>query len=242
MKNKFVVLTGADGDIGLAISRVVYRKGFSLIAITRSNKRATLLRSIFEKKPECLHIYNIELSCADEIAVVTKIINLEFRSIYALINNAGVYPIIKLANYNLDNWNMVMAVNLTAPFLFCTLLMDCIEPGGRIINISSAAAHLGSRDIAYSASKSGLIGLSKSLARGLGPKQIMVNVVAPGTIFTKMSKKMPSEAININKKNSILNRIGLPKEVAAAVSFLLDDDNTYMTGSTIDINGGLYLR
>lgn len=143
----------------------------------------------------------------------------------------------------LDLWNKVLMINLTSPFLIIKNVLPLMKKkGGVIINISSTGAYLGSRDVGYSASKAGLIGFTKSLARNLAKYNIRVNAIAPGTIDTKMSRLMKKEDREKNKQNTLLKRLGKPEDIIGAVSFLLSEDSNYITGTTIDINGGLYMR
>jgi NAD(P)-dependent dehydrogenase (short-subunit alcohol dehydrogenase family) len=133
-------------------------------------------------------------------------------------------------------------VNVGAAFRLVRVLSDLIVPGGRIAMIASGAAHIGSRDIGYAVSKAGLLGLVRSLALALAEREILVNAVTPGVIQSPMSAQMSNERRHQHISSTLLRRVGRPPEVAAAVAFLLDPRNSYMTGASIDVNGGLYFR
>jgi NAD(P)-dependent dehydrogenase (short-subunit alcohol dehydrogenase family) len=238
---KNIILTGANGDIGLAIVYRLTKEGYHLIALFHSQRNQKVLLD-FQQKFQ-IDLIKINLSSPKHIKKTFKIIKNKYSSLYGLINNAGIYPIVPFEKYSLKLWNKVLAVNLTAPFLCIKYSLPLMEKnGGRIINISSTAAHLGSRDIAYSASKAGIIGITKSLARSLAKYNIRVNAIAPGVIDTKMSKRMKLKDKEKYKKDCLLGRFGKPSDVANAVSFLLSKDSDYITGFTLDVNGGLYIR
>jgi 3-oxoacyl-[acyl-carrier protein] reductase len=183
----------------------------------------------------------VDLKDSREINFVCERISQMYLPLWGFVYCAGIYPIKSLNDYTLELWDEVQAINLRAIFYMIKLLCPGIEKGGRIVIIASGAAHLGSRDVGYSSSKAGVIGLVRSLAKLLAP-DILVNAVCPGVIKTQMSSRMPPEHLREYLKIIPLGRFGTPEEVSACISFLLDEGNTYMTGATIDINGGLYAR
>jgi 3-oxoacyl-[acyl-carrier protein] reductase len=153
-----------------------------------------------------------------------------------------VYPIVSFSEYTLELWNEVHAVNVTGAFIAARELRNVISRGGRIVTVVSGAAHVGSRDLGYSASKAALLGLTKSLAMNLAEQGILVNAVCPGPIESAMSQRMPAERVGEYKQKMLLGRFGTPEEVASVVDFLLSPENSFMTGATVDVNGGQYLR
>ena len=134
------------------------------------------------------------------------------------------------------------AVNLRSVFQMTQLLLPSIVKGGRVVIVASGAAHIGSRDVGYSTSKAGVVGLVRNLSKVLAPYNILVNAICPGVIKSKMSPKMSPEHINKYVNRIPLKRLGTPEEVSVCVPFLLSKENSYMTGASIDINGGLYSR
>lgn len=239
---KTVLVSGANGDIGYAISQRVLNDGYNLIALVHQEH---LLNKIEKLKKGKLQIekINIDFRSSSEVEKKFAYLSRKYSKIDGLVNNAGIYKMIPFEKYDLVSWEEVIRINLTAPFLCVKYILPLMKKnGGKIINISSTGAHLGSRDVAYSASKAGLIGLTKSAARNLAKYKITVNAIAPGTIDTQMSRKMKPEDIDKNIEASLLKRLGKPSDVAGAVSYLLSKDADYITGFTIDVNGGLYLR
>lgn len=138
-------------------------------------------------------------------------------------------------------WDEVLTVNLRGAFQLVQALTGSVEQGGRITLISSEAAHPGSRDPAYSASKAGIVGLVLSLAKALAGRGILVNAVCPGPIDTPMSARMSAEHKQEYIKRILLGRFGRPDEIAAAVAFLMDEANSFMTGTALHVDGGLHL-
>ena len=154
----------------------------------------------------------------------------------------GIYPIVPLKEYSLDLWDEVQSVNVRSVFQIVQLLSPAFAKGGRIVLIGSGAGHIGSRDIGYSASKAALLGMVRTLARSLAPAGILVNAVCPGLVATPMSARMKTEDVQDYMTRIPLGRKGTPGEVAVCVSFLLEEENSYMTGASLDVNGGLYTR
>lgn len=230
-----IVVTGADGDIGRAVCLELVNRGYEVLAIDRVFRD----RNWITKKIEAIVLDLTQFLQVTEFKddLVSKKIRFD-----GLVNNAGVYPIKRVHEYDLLLWNQVLDINLTAPFLLTELFSELLIDGGAIVNVSSTGAHLGSRDPGYSASKAGLLGLTKSYARGFSDRKIRVNAVAPGMIETQMSRRMKHTDRQKNIENSLLGRIGRPEEVAKVVAFLISDDSSYITGTTLDVNGGLYLR
>jgi len=159
--------------------------------------------------------------------------------LWAIVFTAGVYPIMPFDQYTRDAWDETFAVNVRSAFYVCHTLAPQIESGGRIVLVASAAAHSGSRDLAYSSSKTALLGLTRSLALNLASKQILVNAVCPGPVVTEMSDRMTAEHKQFWLDRVPLRRFGDPDEVAVAVEFLLDSRNSFMTGTCLNIDGGL---
>ena len=160
----------------------------------------------------------------------------------ALVYTAGRNPHVALSDYDLALWAEVHAVNVTAAFVMVQTLAPTVVAGGRVVMVVSGGAYAGSMDVGYGASKSGQLGLMKSLARNLAARQIRVNAVSPGPIDTDMLRSMPPEDAAILSKGALIPRLGRPDQVVSAVSFLLAEDNSYMTGATIDVNGGMQIR
>jgi 3-oxoacyl-[acyl-carrier protein] reductase len=166
----------------------------------------------------------------------------EWGKIDILVNNAGIAgKSAPVWNYSLDEWNQVIAIDLTGVFLGCHVVVPhMIESGyGRIVNISSVAGKEGNPNAApYSAAKAGVIGFTKSLAKEVATKGILVNAITPAPIETEILKQITQEHINYMLSRIPMGRIGQPEEVATLAAFLCSEDVTFSTGAVFDISGG----
>lgn len=230
---KRTLVTGASGDIGTAIVKYLVRLNHKVLGVDISSPEND---NIFE------HFFKLDLRKDYEIDQMCQEVKSNLSPLWAIVHCAGIYPIKAFDNYNLELWDEVHAVNLRAVYQTTQLLQESIVSGGRIVIVSSGAAHVGSRDIGYSSSKAGLIGITRSLAKILAPSGILVNSVCPGVINTQMSARMSPHDKSDYIEKIALKRFGSPNEVSICVLFLLDEQNSYMTGASIDVNGGLYMR
>ena len=170
-----------------------------------------------------------------------------FGGLDILVNNAGICPMSPFTDITESEWDRVLAINLKGAFLCCQAVLPHLRRSGqrgRIVNIASVAGQMGGVTVGahYAASKAGLIGLSKSLAQMLAPDGVTVNCVAPGAVATDMTKAWPG-AMQVDLKAKIsLGRFAQPQEIAEAVLFLASDRARFITGATLDVNGGLYFR
>lgn len=231
--SKVVLVTGALGAIGSATSLLLIQKGFKVIGTDR--KAQTLVNKNID-------FVRRDLRNLREIMKLVKYINSRYKKLYGIVFCTGIYPIMGFDKYTYNLWREVHMVNLDAAFLLIKGLVHKSLKQGRIILVSSGAAHLGSNDVGYASSKAGLVGLAKGLAKQLSKHSIQVNAICPGVIESLMSNRMAPEIKGKYIKETSLGRIGMPQEVAIAIHFLLDEKNTYMSGATIDVNGGLYMR
>ena len=183
----------------------------------------------------------IDVSKADSVHAAFAKAKQQVSRLGLLVVASGTLDVGNITNTSIDSWNEVLAVNLSGPFLCCKASYDWIADGGRIVLISSIAGRTGGivTGSAYAASKGGVESLAKSLAQQLAARGITVNCVAPGGIDTPMLAKNPDAAIAAMIKATPLKRIGLPAEIAAAISFLGSDDASFITGSVLGVNGGL---
>lgn len=227
------LLVGCSGGIGTAIARRLIEKGHDIVGVDRIEPHAEDSLSSF---------YSADLNDTDTLLSVCSKLQENPAAFWSIIYCAGVYPIVSFSEYTIPLWDEVHGVNARALFIICSRLVDMLENGGRVVTVVSGAAHGGSRDVGYSASKAALLGLTKGLAINLAERGILVNAVCPGPIVTPMSARMPPQRKGEYEERILLKRFGSPDEVAVAVEYLVDPQNTYMTGATIDVNGGLYLR
>jgi 3-oxoacyl-[acyl-carrier protein] reductase len=178
------------------------------------------------------------------VEAALETINGEFGAPSILVNNAGITRDNLLMRMKEDEWNDIIATNLTSIFRLSKACLRAMTKArkGRIISISSvvgAAGNAGQTN--YSAAKAGILGFTKSLAREVGARGITVNAVAPGFIDTDMTKALPEAQREALQKEIPLNRLGQPEEIAAAVAFLASPDAGYITGETLHVNGGMYM-
>ena len=245
MKNKNVLVTGASRGIGRAIAIAFAEAGWSVgICCRHSAAELESLKKIIEAMGRrcfaCLgDIGNYE----DARAFVTGAADF-LGPIDCLVNNAGISHIGLLSDMSPEEWNHIIQTNLTSVFNCC----HGIIPGmvarqtGSIINISSVWGICGaSCEVHYSAVKAGVIGLTKALAKEVGPSGIRVNCIAPGAIATRMNDNLDEEAVALLREETPLGRMGTPEEIAKAIAFLALEDSAFTTGQVLSPNGGLVI-
>ena len=234
-----IIVTGASRGLGLAIAKRVIKDGFSVAAVSRnlSSELAALLKAAGGSSCFVQH----DFSDTKGLDLVAKDISRRMGSIYGLVNNAAMGLSGMLVTQSPERIEELVKVNLTSPMLFTrAVLRGMIASGpGRIINVSSINAFTGYNGLAaYAATKSGLIGFTRSLAREVGKSGITVNTVAPGFLETDMSQSITDGRREQIVKRSPLKRFAHVEEVAAAVSYLLSDAAAGVTGITLTVDAG----
>jgi 3-oxoacyl-[acyl-carrier protein] reductase len=190
------------------------------------------------------HPFSLDVSSEESIKDCAKAAIAHFSAVNILVNNAGITRDILALRMKRKDWDDVLTTNLTGAFLMTQAVMSQMVKGrwGRIINITSVVGETGQAGQAnYAASKAGLIGLTKSLARELASRSITVNAVAPGFIETAMTSVLTDEQKAANALYIPLGRVGTDAEVAHAVAFLASEEASYITGHTLDVNGGMFM-
>ena len=238
MKN--VLITGGSRGIGAECVRMFARNGYKVaFTYNRSENRALELSSQFAA---CAIKCNLEKE-EDIISAVNQA-NSFFDSgnIDILVNNAAMSEIKMFSDISSDDWQKMISVNLTAPYVFSREVLPYMihQKKGRIINISSMWGQVGaSCEVHYSTAKAGLIGMTKALAKELGPSGITVNSVAPGIISTEMNAHLSKAEEELLTSEIPVSRFGTVTEVASAILFLAGEDASYITGQIIGVNGGM---
>lgn len=235
MKN--IIVTGGSRGIGAKIVEKFAKEGNKVIL--NYNKSDNEAKKIKQKFPENIVLYKADVSKFTEAKEMCDLCIKEFGRIDVLVNNAGISQIKPFADITEEDWDNIMNVNLKGVYNCTKGIIDNMihNKQGKIINISSIWGEVGgSCEVHYSASKAGIIGFTKALAKEMGLSNIQVNCVSPGIIDTEMNSMHDLEEL----KNDVpLNKIGTPEDVANIVYFLASDEASYITGQVISVNGGM---
>lgn len=240
--NKTVVISGGSGDIGQALVRSYARNNYS-VAFSYSSNKQTALKIESELCSEGYNVKAFHMNLRENKSIEdfhTNVLN-TFGEAHILINNAAISKIQLFCDITDDDWNEMMDINLTGAFkLTRAFLPEMISAkSGNILNISSMWGVCGaSCEVAYSASKAGLIGLTKALAKEVSLSGIRVNAIAAGFIDTKMNNHLSQEEKAAFAEEIPLNRLGSVEDVAKGALFITSDDASYITGQVINIDGG----
>ena len=241
LENKKIIITGATGGIGNSIVKKLSESGAKILATGTRLEKLEELKSKFKNTD----ILKFDISKGDEIEEFIENATKQLGGgLDCLINNAGITQDNLAIRMNIDEWKKVIDINLTSTFLLSKFAVKKMLKNkyGKIINITSVVGHTGNLGQAnYTASKAGIIAMSKSLAIEYAKKNININCISPGFIKTEMTDKIEEkfkEAI-ISKIPS--SRLGEPEDVANAVLFLASDQSNYINGETIHVNGGMYM-
>jgi 3-oxoacyl-[acyl-carrier protein] reductase len=241
LNGKTALVTGASRGIGKAIS-IELAKNKAKVIVNYNKNEAEAKKVVSEIKKygsEGIPI-KADVSNFDDVKAMIDNIQKSFKKVDILVNNAGIVRDRTLVKMSIEEWNSVINTNLNSLFYVTKSVLPLMHEGSRIINISSIIAQYGNFGQSnYASSKAGIIGFTKSLAKELGKKKITVNAVAPGFIKTDIVKDMPFFKRKILKYMIPLKDEGNPEDIAAVVSFLASEKSRYITGSVINVDGGL---
>ncbi|GKT11192.1 MAG: 3-oxoacyl-[acyl-carrier protein] reductase [Thiomicrorhabdus sp.] len=244
LTGKVAFITGASRGIGKAIALELASQGAIVIGTATSESGAENITAYLKEAGaqgagKCLNVTNGEM-----ITTVLADITKEFGVPTILVNNAGITRDNLLMRMKDDEWDDIIQTNLSSVFRMSKACLRGMmkAKGGRIINIASVVGVMGNAgQTNYAAAKAGIIGFSKSLAREVGTRNITVNTIAPGFIDTDMTRSLPEEQREALTTQIPLSRLGSPEDIAKSVSFLAGDGGSYITGQTLNVNGGMYM-
>jgi len=241
---RIALVTGASQGIGRAIALRLAASGTQVALAARNMEKLAEVAAEIAAAGGTAHSFALDISNEESIKACAKAVIAHFGRIEILVNNAGITRDTLSMRMRRHDWDDVLTTNLTGAFLLSQACMSTMLKSrwGRIINITSVVGETGQAGQAnYAASKAGLIGLTKSLARELASRSITVNAVAPGMIATAMTDVLTEEQKAGMSAQIPVGRAGTDVEIAAAVAFLASEDAAYITGHTLDVNGGMYM-
>ena len=244
LEGRVALVTGASQGIGKAIALQLAKDGATVALAARNEAKLAGVKSEIEAIGGKAEAFTLDVSSEDAIKTTAKDILARLGAVHILVNNAGVTRDGLVLRMKSADWDDVLTTNLKGSFLLTQALLQPMMKArwGRIINIASVNGELGAPGQAnYAASKAGLIGLTKSLAREFASRNITANAVAPGFIETDMTHVLTDDQKKAMLSAVPLARAGTVADIAYAVSFLASEGASYITGHTLDVNGGLYM-
>jgi 3-oxoacyl-[acyl-carrier protein] reductase len=245
-KGKVALVTGASRGIGRAVAITLARGGAKVALNYAGNEAAAAeaLRLVEEAGAPQARLYRFDVADPGACAAAVEAVLADLGGIHVLVNNAGIALDQLVMRIKDEDWNRQLQVNLTGAF---NLVRAVTRPmmkqrGGAIVNLTSVVGEMGNAgQAAYAATKAGLIGLTKAVARELASRNVRVNAVAPGYVDTDMTQALPEAARSKLKELIPLARIGTAQDVADAVAFLASEQASYVTGEVLRVNGGMYM-
>ena len=246
LKDRIAVVTGAGQGIGKAVCLALAREGAKVVAsdLDESNakKTAEAVQSTYGAEADSL---KIDVGNIDDIQKLIAFVTDKYGRIDILINNAGICPLSVIEDITVDEWDLVMSVNLRSVFFMCQATAPIMKAqyGGCILNLGSIAGKTGGAAVSphYAVSKAGVICMTKTFAKALAPFNVRVNALAPGPIDTPMVESFGTEVRENYLKSIPLGRLGEAEDVAEAAVFLVSDAAKFITGEITDINGGMFI-
>ncbi|KAE8758945.1 MULTISPECIES: 3-oxoacyl-ACP reductase FabG [Paraburkholderia] len=244
LDKQIAIVTGASRGIGRAIAMELARQGATVIGTATSESGAAAISEAFNAAGLSGRgaVLNVNDAAAAE-ALIDGTVK-EFGALHVLVNNAGITQDQLAMRMKDDDWDAVIDTNLKSVFRLSRAVLRPMmkAKGGRIINITSVVGSAGNPgQVNYAAAKAGVAGMTRALAREIGSRGITVNCVAPGFIDTDMTKTLPEEQQTALKTQIPLGRLGSPDDIAHAVAFLASPQAGYITGTTLHVNGGMYM-
>ena len=240
LENKKIIITGATGGIGNSIVQKLYESGASILASGTNLEKLDKLKSKFKN----IKLLDFDISQADHIEKFIEDASENLGGIDCMINNAGITQDNLAIRMTIEEWKKVIDINLTSTFLLSKFAIKKMlkNKKGKIVNITSVVGHTGNLGQAnYTASKAGIIAMSKSLSLEYAKKNININCISPGFIKTAMTDKIDEKFREVIISKIPSARLGDPQDVANAVLFLSSNLSDYINGETLHVNGGMYM-
>jgi 3-oxoacyl-[acyl-carrier protein] reductase len=244
LSGRIALVTGASQGIGRACALELAKAGAHVALAARSVDKLEAVAAEIKAAGGTAHAFALDVASEESIKECAKAVLAHFGKVEILVNNAGITRDGLMMRMKREDWDAVLTTNLTGAFLLTQALISPLLKNrwGRIINITSIVGETGQAGQAnYAASKAGLIGLTKSLAREFASRGITVNAVAPGFIETPMTHVLTDEQKTGILTQIPLARMGTDADIAHAVTFLASEEAGYITGTTLDVNGGMYM-
>jgi 3-oxoacyl-[acyl-carrier protein] reductase len=247
--NRVAVITGAASGIGLASAERLASDGFTVLLLDRSEQVTERADALRKRGLQADSLVG-DLIDPATIPMTRQVLQDRYGRCDLLMNNAGVASRVfgkepSFLNVTQDEWEFVIAVNMTAPFLLSQAVFPLMQSNkwGRIINVASRAGRTLVRGagVPYHATKAGIIGLTRALAGQGGRHGITANTIAPGRVVTPLSSQTPDDLVQEALKQIPVRRLGVPQDIASAVSFLASDESSFITGAVLDVNGGGFM-
>jgi len=243
LRDRVAIVTGASRGIGRGVARRLGSVGAVVIAAARDDHANGVAKEIRAAGGQALAV-SVDVTDPERIDHMVRLARSEFGRVDVLVNNAGIVRDQLALRLTPADWDSVVETNLTAAFTCARAVLRQMlkQRSGRIISLGSVVGQMGNAGQAnYAASKAGLVGFSKALAREVASRGITVNVVAPGLIETDMTAGLSESAHDAMLSQIPLGRLGTPEDVASAVCFLASDEASYITGHVLAVNGGMYM-
>jgi 3-oxoacyl-[acyl-carrier protein] reductase len=246
LEGRVALITGAGSGIGKAIAQTFAQNGAAVVLVDIDLPSAEKVASEIEFLGAKALPVKCDVTEPIQVHQAVRAAIDRFKELHILVNNAGISPLRPFEQISLEEWNRVLSVNLTGPFLFCQAAFPHLRQAGnkgRIINIGSLAGQTGGIAVGahYSASKGGLLVLTRQLAKILASDQVTVNTISPGTTDTTLTQAWGEETRQSLAHQIPLGRLGRPEDIASLALFLASDEASFITGATMNVNGGLFI-